>query len=87
MNQVKRSLNRKTARGLEATHCQSPHGIIQWKGTDVCMDIRCICGTTSHIDGEFAYEVECPDCRQAYYVNGHVELIAITDKQDPIIGI
>jgi hypothetical protein len=31
------------------------HGWIQWKGTDVCMDIHCECGTLSHIDGEFAY--------------------------------
>ncbi len=54
-----------------------PHGWIQWKGTEVCMDIRCGCGYVSHIDAEFAYFVKCPACKQVYNVDPHVRLIPL----------
>lgn len=38
------------------------HGWIQWKGTDVCMDVHCKCGEHSHLDAEFAYYIKCPKC-------------------------
>jgi len=56
----------------------TPHCWIQWKGTDVCMDVHCNCGVIGHIDGEFAYHVKCPNCGRVYAVDGHVELIEIT---------
>lgn len=57
---------------------ESPHGWIQWKGTSVCMDIHCSCGQLSHIDCEFVYYVRCPQCKKAYMINGHVELVPLT---------
>jgi len=32
-----------------------PHAWIQWKGTDVCMDVRCSCGNHGHVDADFAF--------------------------------
>ena len=55
-----------------------PHGWVQWKGTDVCMDVHCSCGCMSHIDAAFAYYVECPECSKKYACNGHIELVEIT---------
>lgn len=45
---------------------------IQWKGTDVCLDFRCPCGTHSHFDGYFAYFVTCPTCDQTYQMGTQV---------------
>jgi len=57
------------------------HAHIQWKGTDVCMDVYCVCGKSTHIDGEFAYNVKCTYCKRVYFVNGHIELIEL--KEEP----
>jgi len=70
----------------EASHLQDmkadePHGWIQWKGTDVCMDVYCECGHHSHVDAEFAYYVKCPKCGAVYFCNGHIEFIKL--KQEP----
>ena len=51
-----------------------PHGWIQWKGTDVCIDVHCACGHLGHFDGEFAYLIRCPACQQVYYVSQYVHL-------------
>lgn len=60
---------------------EGPHGWIQWKGTNVCMDVHCICGKRSHIDADFAYNVKCSDCGRIYFCNGHIELIEL--EEDP----
>ncbi len=39
---------------------------IQWKGTDVCMDVQCPCGHNGHFDGYFAYYLVCPECGTHY---------------------
>lgn len=54
---------------------------IQWKGTDVCMDVYCRCGEHFHIDDDFAYYVECPECHQVYECGTQVKLVAI-DRED-----
>lgn len=56
-------------------------GWIQWKGTDVCMDLRCKCGLFSHIDCEFFYAFECPNCHTKYAVGQNIKLIELTPKQ------
>jgi len=61
---------------------KDPHGWVQWKGTDVCMDVHCSCGCHFHIDAEFVYFVECPACNKVYEVNGHVELIEVVDENE-----
>lgn len=60
---------------IQETMEGQPHGWIQWKGTDVCMDVWCECGELSHIDAEFLYYVKCPYCGSVYFCNGHVEFI------------
>lgn len=58
-----------------------PHGWIQWKGTNVCMDIHCVCGESHHVDDEFVYYVRCSACGRSYMVNGHVELVELTPEE------
>jgi len=45
---------------------------IQWKGTDVCLDFYCPCGTHGHFDGMFAYAVRCPHCNAIYEMGTQV---------------
>lgn len=58
-----------------------PHGWIQWKGTNVCMDMRCTCGHLGHVDAEFFYYFECPSCHAKYAVGQNVKLIPLTPEQ------
>ena len=51
------------------------YGLIQFRGTDICMDVHCKCGCHSHIDGCFVYFLECPECGVIYELNGRIELI------------
>lgn len=59
-----------------------PHGWVQWKGTDVCMDVYCKCGAHFHIDGDFTYHVKCPRCATVYFCNGHIEMIELEEEPD-----
>jgi hypothetical protein len=62
-----------------------PHGWIQWKGTDVCMDVRCICGARGHIDAEFFYHYKCLACGKTYAVGMNVPLIELTPEQTKFV--
>lgn len=57
------------------------YGFIQWKGTDVCMDIKCKCGYGGHYDGDFFYHYKCPKCGRKYAIGQHVKLIELTKRQ------
>jgi len=57
-----------------------PHGWIQWKGTEVCIDLYCDCGLHSHFDGEFAYAIRCP-CGKAWALGQCVKLLPLTEEQ------
>lgn len=57
-----------------------PHGRIQWKGTDVCMDVHCVCGSHGHIDADFFYHYECKGCGRKYAVGEHVNLIELNPE-------
>lgn len=72
----------KIAFEIEDKHRLESHGWIQWKGTDVCMDLHCNCGKMSHIDAEFAYVVQCPYCDRLYHCNGHIQLIELRERPD-----
>jgi hypothetical protein len=61
---------------LDKEH-NEPHGWIQWKGTDVCMDVYCKCGQISHIDCDFTYHIKCPHCGQVYECDSHISLIPL----------
>ena len=43
-----------------------PCGIIQLKGTDICISVTCTCGAISHFDGEHLHFVQCGSCGQLY---------------------
>lgn len=58
-----------------------PHGWIQWKGTDVCIDLHCACGTHGHFDGDFMYKVQCKDCGRKYVVGQNVKLIELDSPE------
>lgn len=53
------------------------HGWIQWKGTNVCMDVHCKCGAHSHVDAEFFYFFECQACGAKYAVGQNVKMIEL----------
>lgn len=65
----------------KATRIEGPHGWIQWKGTDVCMDVRCTCGAQMHVDGEFVYYIGCKLCGRTYAVGAYVKLVELTDPK------
>ena len=62
---------------MQETYEGKPHGWIQWKGTNVCMDVHCVCGAHLHFDADFTYHVKCFHCQRVYMCNGHIELIEL----------
>lgn len=81
MSNHKIAVDKEEAWNIQDTQVGKPHGWIQWKGTDVCMDVYCKCGDQFHIDSYFAYHVKCPSCGTVYFCNGHIELIEL--KTEP----
>lgn len=63
----------------------TPNGWIQWKGTDVCIDLHCTCGYDGHVDSEFFYYYECPDCKGKYALSPNIALIPLTDEQTDFV--
>lgn len=63
-----------------------PHGWIQWKGTDVCVDLYCECGAHGHIDGYFLYHYECLGCGRKYALSANVKLIEMTPEQAKFVN-
>lgn len=57
------------------------HGWIQWKGTDVCMDVHCACGELTHLDGSFLYFLQCSACGKRYATGCNIKLIPLTDEE------
>jgi len=57
------------------------YGWIQWKGTNVCIDLHCKCGYHDHFDGDFFYYFECPKCHRKYAVGQNIKLIELTKEQ------
>ncbi len=82
MKTLKKAKDEHEAFEIQEKYEGSPHGWIQWKGTDVCMDVYCKCGHHSHIDADFAYRVKCPKCGTVYECNGHIELIELEKEPD-----
>lgn len=81
----KKTRDSNAAWTVQDTHEGKPHAWVQWKGTAVCMDVRCACGHSSHVDAEFAYHVECPACHRVYMCNGHIELIEIAVRPEHVV--
>lgn len=64
---------------IQEKYSGMPHGWVQWKGTDVCMDVRCKCGAFGHIDADFAYNVKCIECGTIYTCSGFIEFIEVKE--------
>ena len=79
---MKTAKDSRAAFKMQERYEGAPHGWIQWKGTDVCMDIYCVCGKHSHIDEQFAYHVKCPACHRVYSCNGHIEFILLEEPPE-----
>ena len=60
---------------------------IQWKGTDVCMDLHCPCGADGHVDASFAYFVRCPDCDTVYELGAQVIVKRNEDGRDRAVDL
>lgn len=43
-----------------------PNVFIQWKGTNACLDLHCVCGVDGHFDGMFAYYLRCNACGRTW---------------------
>jgi hypothetical protein len=61
-----------------------PHIWLQWKGTNVCCDIHCLCGWHGHFDGLFFYFFRCPSCGKVYEVGSHVSIYQLADNDQRI---
>ena len=72
---------REDAWEIQNQHPGLPNGWIQWKGTQVCMDVQCKCGELTHVDADFCYNVKCGSCGRVFFCNGHIELIEL--RQEP----
>lgn len=57
-------------------------GRIQWKGTDVCMDVLCVCGNGGHVDGDFVYYLHCPKCGRYLAVDPVVQLVEVPEDEE-----
>ncbi|MGN6561819.1 MAG: hypothetical protein ACTHMU_04095 [Thermomicrobiales bacterium] len=66
---------------------QPPYGWIQWKGTDVCMDVHCICGNPLHVDADFCYHIRCAYCGQVYECSGYIDLIPLNHCPENTITV
>lgn len=85
-NETKKAKNKDAAWDLQETYKNKTSGWIQWKGTNVCMDVHCAkCGHHSHLDIDFAYHVICPKCKTVYFCNGHIEMIELEEKPDSCV--
>jgi hypothetical protein len=67
---------------LDDGRIEGPHGWVQWKGTNVCMDLHCQCGAMLHADEDFFYHFKCGECGQIYEVSGFVRLFPLDHHPD-----
>ena len=73
--------DRQEAHPARKAVAAGPHGWVQWKGTDVCMDLHCICGAHGHVDADFVYTVKCHHCGRVYDVAGDVLLVEVPPEE------
>jgi len=57
-------------------------GWVQYKGTDLCVDLHCECGHHGHYDGLFAYAMKCSKCTTPYAVGQNIKLIPLGHKEE-----
>lgn len=52
----------------------TPYGWLQHKGTNLCIDLHCVCGELTHFDGDFLYNWVCPACKRHYATGSHLAM-------------
>jgi len=58
-----------------------PNIFVQWKGTELCADLRCVCGHNGHYDDDFFYNWECVKCQRRYKLPHHIVPKEMTKKE------
>lgn len=58
-----------------------PHGFLQWKNTNACVDVFCACGHQGHVDDWGAYYYVCPACGTVYELSPRITLRALTAEE------
>lgn len=66
---------------LHRDELPKPFGSMQLKGTDLCIDVHCICGEHSHFDGMFLYFFQCPKCQRIYGVGSYIRLYELSESE------
>lgn len=56
-------------------------GVINWKDTEVCISLNCVCGHLGHFDGSGLRFWECLECGRKYALGEKVVLIELTGEQ------
>ena len=70
----------------EGHHDVGPNAFIQWKGTDVCFDFWCECGSEGHFDGLFAHNFLCPTCSAIWAMPSTIYPLRTDDPaHDPVV--
>lgn len=64
-----------------------PRGWIQYKGTEICIDIHCNCGNSSHFDGDFAYALRCPHCSKVFALGQTIRLIELSEEDQKCFDV
>lgn len=60
---------------------------VQWKGTEVCADFSCKCGSHQHICREmFMYSIKCTSCGQHYKVQSTLFLAPCEPREHSLTG-
>ncbi len=59
-----------------------PSGYIQYKGSDICIDLECKCGWDDHFDGAFLFGFTCPKCGISYLLQDIIEFIETPKTQE-----
>lgn len=59
---------------------------VQWKGTDVCIDLYCKCGVHEHYDGKCLHYYECWSCGAKYAIGLNIKLIPLTENQSKYVA-
>ena len=77
----------QSAEGKQETFTGQARGWVQWKGTDVCIDVHCKCGKISHYDGEYMYNIKCPYCERVYFANPHIQLIEVAEYDESSLKV
>lgn len=63
-----------------------PRTFIQWKGTDVCIDVHCTCGHSSHWDRDFLYALKCPECARIWHLGTQIQMVELSAEEAAVFG-